>query len=65
MTTRNVEYFENLIADSGVVLTPALTLEIIEAARQLMLNGETTVEAFYAAKRALVERCVMESEAIN
>jgi hypothetical protein len=57
--------FLKIIEDTGVELTPSVVLMCIEHARQLMLNGDVTVEAYYAAKNILVDRCVMTSEAIN
>jgi hypothetical protein len=57
--------FLKMIEDTGVEMTPSVVLMCIEHARQMMLTGEVSVEAYYAAKNILVDRCVMTSEAIN
>lgn len=57
--------FIQIIEDTGVELTPRVVLMCIEHARQMMIAGEVEVEAFYEAKKILIDRCVMTSEAIN
>ena len=57
--------FLQIIEAPGVELTPAVVLVCIEHARQAMIVGEVSVEAYYAAKNILIDRCVMTSEAIN
>lgn len=57
------ERFAQLVSEeSGVEMTPENVLKCIEYARQAMMLGLCTVEAYYQAKNLLLEqvKCVNE-----
>lgn len=57
--------FANLCEQLGVEMTPENCLRCIEMARKAMLAGECSVEAYYAAKRLLIEKVEVASLYLN
>lgn len=59
------EQFLKLVGLAGVELTAENVLKCIGYAKQAMQNGEFSVEAYYAAKRILLEQVEVASNFIN
>jgi len=59
------EKFASLIDKCGVEWTPENVLKCIGFAKVAMLNGECSVEAYYAAKKLLLDRVEVTNYWVN
>lgn len=59
------EKFTKLIENAGVEMTAENVLKCIGFAKQAMQNGECSVEAYYAAKRILLEKLEVVNQWVN
>lgn len=57
--------FERLMDQCGVEWNAENVLLCIAVAKEAMQHGEVSVEAYYAAKRILIERLEAASELLN
>lgn len=57
--------FETIIEEAGVDLTPENVLKCIGFAKDAMLKGECSVEAYYAAKKLLLETVEVANHWVN
>lgn len=64
-TQEQAEKFTQLIERAGVEFTAKNVLICIASAKLAMQRGEVSVEAYYAAKRILLERVEVASNFIN
>lgn len=60
-----VSNFDKLIAEAGVELNAANILKCIGFAKQAMLAGECSVEAYYKAKELLLLKVECVNEWVN
>ncbi len=59
------EKFTKLIENAGVEMNAENVLKCIGFAKQAMQNGECSVEAYYAAKRILLEKLEVVNQWVN
>lgn len=59
---KEIARFESLIEAAGGVFTADMALKCIEFARQMMVNGEVSVEHYYACKKILLDRVEAANE---
>lgn len=59
------EMFERMIHEAGLELTAENVLKCIGFAKQAMLSGEVSVEAYYKAKEILLTKVEVASELLN
>lgn len=59
------EKFMQLVEKAGVEFSAANVLKCIGFAKEAMRKGEVTVEAYFAAKRILLEKVEVASDLLN
>lgn len=65
LDVQQAEAFAKLIEDVGVEFTPENVLKCIGFAKDAMLKGECSVEAYYAAKKLLLDRVEVVNHWVN
>lgn len=62
---KQAEHFASLIDKCGVDWTPENVLKCIGFAKDAMVRGECSVEAYYAAKKLLLEKVEVANHWVN
>lgn len=62
---REAEKFSDLCAKSGVDMTPENALRCIAYAKQAMTDGLCSVEAYYIAKKLILEQVEVANHWVN